>query len=144
YVPDKFVGEILSKNWIDTLIPVLILAGVFTVFSILMPGFMAGSNLSDIARIYGEYLIIIVGITFVMMAGGIDLTVGSVFALRTLGALLCINSMETQLWLGIPAVMLVGGLVGLINGLLIGYLGMRAFLTTLVMLIIVRATVDQG
>ncbi|HRP77510.1 MAG TPA: SMP-30/gluconolactonase/LRE family protein [Aquamicrobium sp.] len=144
YIPDKFVGEILSKSWIDTLIPVMILAGVVTVFSIAMPGFLAASSLSDIARIYGEYLIIIVGITVVMMAGGIDLTVGSTFALCNLVALLVINSMEVNLALGIPAVMLVGGLVGLINGVLIGYLGMRAFLTTLVMLILIRAVVDQG
>jgi ribose transport system permease protein len=144
YIPDKFVGEILSKSWIDTLIPVMILAGVVTVFSIAMPGFLAASSLSDIARIYGEYLIIIVGITVVMMAGGIDLTVGSTFALCNLVALLVINSMEVNLALGIPAVMLVGGLVGLINGVLIGYLGMRAFLTTLVMLILIRAVVDHG
>ena len=144
YVPDKFVGEILSKSWIDTLIPVVILAAVFTFFSTSMPGFLGGSNLSDIAQIYGEYLIVIVGITFVMMAGGIDLTVGSVFAFCNLAALLLINSMQINLAVGIPAVMLLGGLIGLINGLLIGYLGMRAFLTTLVMLIIVRAIVDQG
>lgn len=144
YVPDKLVGEILAKNWIDTLIPVVILAGVLTFFSVQMPGFLAGSNLSDIAQIYGEYLIIIVGITFVMMAGGIDLTVGSVFALCNLAALLLINSMEVNLAIGIPAIMLLGGMIGLINGVLIGYLGMRAFLTTLVMLIIVRAVVDQG
>lgn len=144
YVPDKIVGEILTKNWIDTLIPVVFLAAVFTFFSANMPGFLAGSNLSDIAQIYGEYLIVIVGITFVMMAGGIDLTVGSVFALCNLAALLLINSMEINLAIGIPAIMLLGGLIGLINGVLIGYLGMRAFLTTLVMLIIVRAIVDQG
>ena len=144
YVPDKIVGEILAKNWIDTLIPVVFLAAVFTFFSIQMPGFLGGSNLSDIAQIYGEYLIIIVGITFVMMAGGIDLTVGSVFAFCNLAALMLINSMELNLAIGIPLVMLLGGAIGLINGLLIGYLGMRAFLTTLVMLIIVRAIVDQG
>ena len=144
YVPDQIVGEILAKNWIDTLIPVVFLAGVFTFFSIQMPGFLGGSNLSDIAQIYGEYLIIIVGITFVMMAGGIDLTVGSVFAFCNLAALMLINSMEINLAIGIPLIMLLGGLIGLINGLLIGYLGMRAFLTTLVMLIIVRAIVDQG
>src|SRR5690606_28524330 len=44
---------------------------------------------------------------------------------------------------GIPVVMAVGGLVGLVNGILIGYLGLRAFLTTLVMLIIIRAVTDQ-
>jgi ribose transport system permease protein len=144
YVPDQIVGEILAKSWIDTLIPVVFLVAVFTFFSIQMPGFLGGSNLSDIAQIYGEYLIIIVGITFVMMAGGIDLTVGSVFAFCNLAALMLINSMEINLAIGIPLIMLFGGLIGLINGLLIGYLGMRAFLTTLVMLIIVRAIVDQG
>lgn len=144
YVPDKLVGEILAKNWIDTLIPVVMLAAVLAFFSASMPGFLSGSSLTDIAQIYGEYLLIVVGITFVMMAGGIDLTVGSVFALCNLAALLLINSMEISLAVGIPAVMLLGGLVGLVNGVLIGYLGMRAFLTTLVILIIVRAVVDQG
>ena len=144
YVPDQIVGEILAKNWIDTLIPVVFLLAVLTFFSIAMPGFLGGSNLFDLGQIYGEYLIIIVGITFVMMAGGIDLTVGSVFALCNLMALLLINAMEINLAIGIPAIMLLGGVIGLINGVLIGYLGMRAFLTTLVMLIIVRAIVDQA
>lgn len=144
WIPDKLVGEILSKSWIDTLIPGVILAAVLAFFSLKLPGFLSGSNLGDIAQIYGEYLIIIVGITFVMMAGGIDLTVGSTFAFCNLAALLLINSMEMNLALGIPLIMLIGGAIGLINGLLIGYLGMRAFLTTLVMLIIVRAVVDQG
>lgn len=143
-VPDHVVGEILSKTWIDTLIPVVFLAAVLTFFSIELPGWLAGSNLSDIAQIYGEYLIIIIGITFVMMAGGIDLSVGSTFALCNLAALMLINSMELNLAIGIPMIMLLGGLIGLVNGLLIGYLGMRAFLTTLVTLIIVRAVVEQG
>jgi ribose transport system permease protein len=42
----------------------------------------------------------------------------------------------------IPATLAVSGLVGLINGVLVGYLRLRAFLTTLVTLIIVRAIVD--
>jgi ribose transport system permease protein len=39
-------------------------------------------------------------------------------------------------------VIAIGGLIGLINGVLIGYLKLRAFLTTLVTLIVVRAIVD--
>lgn len=142
-IPDHVVGEILAKNWIDTLIPVMILAAVIAYFSLQMPGFLDSSNLADIGQIYGEYVIIVVGITFVMMAGGIDLSVGSTFALCNLAALALINYLQVPLPLSIPAVMLVGGLVGLINGILIGYLGLRAFLTTLVVLIIVRAIVDQ-
>src|SRR5260370_12040106 len=77
-----------------------------------------------------------------MMAGGIDLSVGSNFALCNMAALFLINYWQVPLFVGIPAVALVGATVGLANGILIGYLRLRAFLTTLVTLIIVRAIVD--
>lgn len=141
-VPDHVVGEILSKPWIDNAIPALLLGIVLVYFSAAMPGFLSPAALSDISRVYGEYLFIAIGMTFVMMAGGIDLSVGSNFALCNFVALALINYLELPLAVGIPAVMLVGGLVGVINGILIGYLRLRAFLTTLVMLIIIRAVVD--
>jgi ribose transport system permease protein len=142
-IPDHVVGEILAKPWIDNAIPVLILGLVLIFFGFAMPDFLSAAGLSDISRVFGEYLFIAVGMTFVMMAGGIDLSVGSNFALCNFAALTLINYLELPLFLGIPAVMLVGGLVGLINGILIGYLRLRAFLTTLVMLIILRAIVDM-
>lgn len=142
-IPDHVVGEILAKTWIDNAIPVLILAIVVAVFSVWMPDFLSFAGLSDIARVFGEYLFISVGMTFVMMAGGIDLSVGSNFALCNLVALALINYLQLPLGVGIVASMLAGGLVGLVNGILIGYLRLRAFLTTLVVLIIVRAVVDM-
>jgi ribose transport system permease protein len=142
-IPDHVVGEVLAKSWIDNAIPALILGIVLVYFGIEMPEFLSAAGLSDISRVFGEYLFIAVGMTFVMMAGGIDLSVGSNFALCNLAALALINYLELPLVVGMPAVMLVGGLVGLINGILIGYLRLRAFLTTLVMLIIVRAIVDM-
>ena len=143
WVPDHVVGEILSKTWIDTLIPAFILVLVLVVFGAQMPNFFSASNVSDIGRMYGEYLFVAIGMTIVMMAGGIDLSVGSTFALCNFVALSLINYLEWPLAFGIPLVMLTGAAVGLINGILIGYLGLRAFLTTLVMLIIVRAVVDS-
>ncbi len=142
-IPDHVVGEVLAKSWIDNAIPVLMLGVVLVYFGIEMPDFLSAAGLSDISRVFGEYLFIAVGMTFVMMAGGIDLSVGSNFALCNLAALALINYLELPLIVGIPAVMLVGGMVGLINGILIGYLRLRAFLTTLVMLIIIRAVVDM-
>ena len=141
-IPDHLVGEILAKSWIDNAIPALMLVIVVGFFSAAMPEFLSPAGLSDIGRVYGEYLFIAIGMTFVMMAGGIDLSVGSNFALCNLAALALINYLELPLVVGIPLVMLVGGAVGLINGILIGYLRLRAFLTTLVMLIIIRAVVD--
>jgi ribose transport system permease protein len=142
-IPDHLVGEILAKNWIDNAIPVLILASVVAFFGIAMPEFLSVAGLSDIGRVYGELLFLAVGMTFVMLAGGIDLSIGSNYALCNLAALGLINYLGLPIYVGIPAVMLIGGFVGLINGVLIGFLRLRAFLTTLVMLIIVRAVVDM-
>lgn len=142
-VPSHLIGEILAKPWIDNAIPALILAIVVAGLGVAMPDFLSGAGMTDIARVFGEYLFIAIGMTFVMMAGGIDLSVGSTFALCNFAALALINYMELPLVVGIPAVMLVGGAVGLVNGILIGFFRLRAFLTTLVMLIIVRAVVDE-
>ncbi|SDX45445.1 ABC transporter permease [Celeribacter indicus] len=142
YIPDHVLGEVLAKNWIDNAIPVLFLAIAVAVFSILIPGFFTVGSLSTIARVLGEYMFICIGMTLVLKAGGIDLSVGSNFALCNFGALYLVNALGMPLVVVIPAVLLLGGLVGALNGVLIGYMRLRAFLTTLVTLILVRAIVE--
>lgn len=141
-IPDHLVGEILSKNWIDSAIPVLFLAISLSVFGALVPNLLALGNMAELSRTTGEYLLMAIGLTIVVMAGGIDLSIGSVFALGNLLMLALGGVVGLPLWLAALAVVSVGGLIGLINGFLIGYLRLRAFLTTLVMLIVVRALVD--
>ena len=80
--------------------------------------------------------------TIVMLAGGIDLSVGSNFALANVTALALINVAKWPVEAAIAATIGVGALVGLVNGFLIGFLRLRAFLTTLVMLTLIRAIVD--
>lgn len=140
--PDHVVGEVLSKNWIDTAIPALFLVLVLSVYSVILPGFTSMASMLDVSRQLGEITFVVVGLMVVMLAGGIDLSVGSTLALTNFVALALMNMLQWPLYLVIPTVMLVGGFVGLINGILIGYLRLRAFLTTLAMLIIVRAVVD--
>src|SRR6218665_2791139 len=79
----------------------------------------------------------------VVIVGGIDLSVGSNFAIGNFLTLALLNLANLPLRAVIPIVMLVCAAVGLVNGVLIGYLRLRAFLTTLVTLIIVRAIVDM-
>jgi ribose transport system permease protein len=140
--PDHVVGEILSKNWIDTAIPAIFLVAVLLVYSAILPSFMSVGNILDVSRQLGEITFIVLGLMIVMMAGGIDLSVGSTMALTNFVALALMNMFHWPLYAVIPTVMAVGCLVGLINGVLIGYLRLRAFLTTLAMLIIIRAVVD--
>ena len=141
-VPDHILGEILSKNWIDNAIPVAILVITVLFFSAVVPSFLTVGGLSDNARQLGELMLVVLGMTIVMLAGGIDLSVGSNFALTTFLSLGMFNALGWPLPVVILLGLATGALVGLVNGLLVGYLRLRAFLTTLVTLIIVRAIVD--
>lgn len=141
-VPDHVVGEILSKNWIDNAIPVLTLAISLIVFNTLIPNMLSLSSLSDISHTSGEYLLVGLGMTVVVLAGGIDLSIGSVFALGNLVVLACGGFIGLPLWLAVLIAVACGGLVGAVNGFLVGYLRLRAFLTTLVTMIVVRGIVD--
>lgn len=143
YVPDHVVGEVLSKNWIDNSVPFLSLLLVLAVFGSLIPNFFSLGSLGDSARQLGEFSFIVFAMMLVMVAGGIDLSVGSNFALGNFVALLLMNVHGWPVAAVVPVVLLACAAVGLLNGVLIGYLRLRAFLTTLVTLIIVRAVVDM-
>ncbi|EFG9941054.1 ABC transporter permease, partial [Escherichia coli] len=90
-----------------------------------------------------EFALICIAMMTVIVVGGIDLSVGSNFALGNFVALALLNLAGWPVWATVPATILVCGLVGLANGILIGFFRLRAFLTTLVTLIIVRAVVDM-
>jgi ribose transport system permease protein len=137
------IGEILSKKWIDNAIPFLVLICVIAVFGSLIPNFFSGSNLSITSRQLGEFALVCIAMMLVIVVGGIDLSVGSNFALGNFMTLALLNLAGWSVWTAVSAVILICGSVGLLNGVLIGYLRLRAFLTTLVTLIIVRAVVDM-
>ena len=140
--PDHIIGEILAKNWIDNAIPFLMLILSVIFFSFFIDNLLAPYSLADNGRQVGELLFVVIGMTIVMLAGGIDLSVGSTFALATFCALAMFNALMLPLPVIILATLAIGALIGALNGFLIGYLRLRAFLTTLVTLIMVRATFD--
>ncbi len=142
YVPDHVVGEVLGRRWMDNAIPVALLVGLSIFLAEAIPKFVSLGNLSDLARQIGEVGLIVIGMTVVMLSGGIDISVGSIFALANFTTLALINVAEWPASAAIVATLCVGALLGLINGLLVGYLRLRAFLTTLVMLTLTRAVVD--
>lgn len=72
-----------------------------------------------------------------LISGGIDLSVGTIFALCNFTTMFCLLVLGWPIWATILATLAVG-----INDILIGYLKARPFLTTLVTLIILRATVN--
>lgn len=142
YIPDHILGEILSKNWIDNAIPFLVLVVTIVTFGIVMPNFFSAGNIGVMVRELGEFGLICLGMMIVVIGGGIDLSLGSNFALANFLTLFLLNITKLPLPVTIVTVILASGTVGLLNGLLIGYLRLRAFLTTLVSLIIIRAIVN--
>src|ERR671915_53727 len=97
----------------------LLLVALCIVVSILNPRFLGEANLQNTARLIGIYGIFSLGIGIVIITGGIDLSVGSVFAL--LGVLLSMMLTE-WMWPAALAVLAVVGIamaIGALHGLLI-------------------------
>ncbi|MDQ0395715.1 ABC transporter permease [Labrys monachus] len=141
-VPDHVVGEILTKRWTDNAIPFLVLVVTVAVFGTAISGFFRISSLQDSTRQLGEFSIVVIGLTVVMLGGGIDLSVGSIFALSTFSAVSAFFIFHQPVGLALLAAIATGIACGAINGYLIGYLRLRAFLTTLVTFILGRAVFD--
>ncbi len=141
-IPDHLVGEILTKRWTDNAIPFIALIIVVASFGTAIPGFFKPYSLQESTRQLGEFSIVVTGLTVVMLGGGIDLSVGSVFALSCFAAVGVFMILEQPVWLALLAALATGIACGAINGYLVGYLRLRAFLTTLVTFIIGRAVFD--
>lgn len=108
------------------------------VLAVLNPSFLGGANLQNLARLIGIYGIFSLGLGFVVITGGIDLSVGSVFAL--LGVLLSIFLVDWH-WpaaLAVIAIVLIATTLGLINGLLVTKVRIQPFIVTLCGLLFYR------
>jgi ribose transport system permease protein len=142
YWPDHLLGEILSKRWTETAIPVIVLMIVAIALSRAIDNFFSASSLADTARQAGEIGFVVLGQALVVIVGGIDLSVGSMFALCDFCALYFLDVLDWPVPSVIVVTLACGALLGAVNGLLIGYLRLRAFITTLITLIIYRSTYD--
>jgi len=142
YLPDHVVGEILTKRWIDNAIPFLALVIAVAVFGSILPDFFSLTSLSDLGRQVAEFGLIVLGLSIVLMSGGIDLSVSSIFTLSVLFSLIGANVEAWPVPVVLVMVLALGVACGAVNGFLVGYLRLRAFLTTLVTLIIFRSIYD--
>lgn len=104
----------------------------------LNPVFMSGTNLTNIARLVGMYGIFSIGVGIVIITGGIDLSLGSMFAL--LGVILSIWLVEKKWspYLAVPAILALSGGIGAIHGFLITKVRLQPFIVTLCGLMIYR------
>ena len=113
---------------------------IFIFFSITLSdkGFLDANNLLNIVRQTAMIAIMAVGMTFVLSAGEIDLSVGSVAGLTSVTTALAITNFG--LIGGVLGGLLTGIVLGMVNGLLTTRVGIPSFLVTLAMMGISRGT----
>jgi len=106
--------------------------------------FLSTSNFLTIVRYATVTGVVSIGMTFVIILGGIDLSVGSVLGLSSVVATMAFIQAPAQaFWpLIIVVALLVGALAGVINGILIAYGNVVAFMSTLAMLIAARGLAE--
>src|SRR5699024_1465903 len=78
-----------------------------------------------------------VGLTFVIISGGIDLSVGAIIALSSVTGVMLANA-GWNAWLVILVMILIGALIGLASGVLIQYFDVQPFIATLAMMFLGR------
>ena len=137
-VPYHIIGEVLTKRWTDSAIPFVTLIVTVAAFGTAIPGFFGLYSLQESTRQLGEFSLVVIGELVVMLGGGLDLAVGAIFALSSFAAILTFFIFDMPVWMAFMAAVATGLIFGAVNGYLIGYIRLRAFLTTLVTLIIGR------
>ncbi|MEA5003603.1 MAG: ABC transporter permease [Christensenella sp.] len=115
----------------------IIMVAFFIMMCFLTENFRTAQNLSNVASQVAIIAILSIGQTFVMLTGGIDLSVGGTLGISSMSmaiTMVATQSMAAGIMVGIG----VGLLVGCINGFLVSYMRIPAFITTLGMSMITR------
>ncbi len=117
-----------------SIIALLLFMGVVSLFS---PNFFTVDNILNILRQTSINAIIAVGMTFVILTSGIDLSVGSVLALT--GAICAtMIGMDFNVWLTVAVTLFLGIALGCISGVIVAYGKVQAFIATLVSMTLLR------
>jgi ribose transport system permease protein len=107
-------------------------------FSVISEPFRTTENFTSILVATAVNGVLAMGATFVIITGGIDLSVGTTMTLCSVLMGLVVADAGLPLWLGIPAALAGGALVGMVNGILIAKLKLPPFIATLGMLNVSR------
>ncbi len=122
---------VISKNGILFIFLLLCI-----LLSIITPGFLSWANILNVLRQSSIIGIMAIGTTFVIIGGGFDISVGSILVLT---AAMCVGLQYKVHWvIAILIVLIIGALIGLINGFLAAKIHIPAIIATLGTMTIVR------
>lgn len=125
--PDTF-GRMFRKDFFGPLVALLI---IVVLVAATTPTFLALENFRNIALQIAILAIVAIGSTVVILTGGIDLSPGSMIAFLTMCLAVLLKFQGIGLWPTILATLLIGCGLGLLNGILVAYFRVPAFIVTL-------------
>lgn len=128
---DKKTLREISKSWIGLLGPFIMLILAVLIPALTLDNFFTQRNIINIILQASIYIPLVIGMTFVITGGGIDLSVGAQVALVgvIVGSWLTAGTMPV--WMIIVGALVLGTLLGTINGLVISWLKIPDFIVTL-------------
>lgn len=127
----------LKRSWLSRLVqaefigPLAALLGISAFIALTTPSFLAVKNFENISLQVAVLSIVAIGSTVVILTGGIDLSPGSMIAFLTMSLAVFVKLQGVNLWVAIVLTLLLGGVLGAFNGLLVAYLRIPAFIVTL-------------
>ena len=140
--PRQTFADLFAKTWMEPAIPFTLLFLLVVGFALSIPYYATIGNAETIGRSIAEFDFVAIAMGLSLISGGIDLSVGSVFAMADFVALAAFNFGHLPIPVVALSTLIAGGLLGAVNGFFIGILRTRAFLTTLGPLILYRGIFD--
>jgi len=136
---NNYLREILAIRGMGQVISVtMALCVMILVFGVINPSFFSGENTTNLLRQVVPIMIIGIGQSFVMITGGIDLSIGSVAGMSSMISATLMTRGGMDPWVASGITLVACCLVGLINGLLVSVTKLPAFIATLGTMIIAR------
>src|SRR5436305_4721777 len=115
---------------IQRLLPFLSLIILFVALSIASPHFLTSTNLSSVVRQTAVINIMALGMTLIIISGGIDLSVGAILAMAGLFGTMAMQAGQ-PIVVGLLVGVLTGAACGFVNGFCITWLRVNPFIVTL-------------
>jgi len=134
----SYANRILKSEAIQRILAFAALLIIIVFFSLSSPNFLRTQNIEGIFLATAVNGILAVGVTFVIITGGIDLSIGTVMTLAAVITAKLVSEVGLPIPVGILGGLLTGGVAGFINGVVIARMRVPPFVATLGMLYVAK------
>jgi ribose transport system permease protein len=126
-------------NWLKGQYALFILIVLLVIAALSSPAFLTGTNITNLLLQMSIIGVVVMAELIIVLTGGIDISVGSVLGLA---AVLCAGLFGGfSVWLALLVALIIGGIIGVVNGWLVSFRGLEPFIVTLGMLALARGLV---